>query len=429
MQAIEQCRVYRSVWDETAAAAPPAPPLTANADCDALIVGAGITGLSTALHLVEAGLRVRVLEAREPGWGASGRNGGQVIPGIKYDPIDILARHGRVLGEPLLHMVGTAADTVFELIERHSIQCNAVRAGWIQPAHSRRALQAVLSRARQWQDLGAPVDILDRSELARRLGTDHFLGGWIDRRAGSIHPLNFTRGLLTAAQSAGAIIHGRSPVVSLERSGRFWLARTAQGSYVRGEHALIATNGYTDKLWPGLRRTVIAGNSFIVATDPLPSDQGGASILPGGEVASDSRRLLLYFRRDAQGRFLLGGRGQFPDPHSERDWAHLERSARLLYPQLAGVPFTYRWAGRIALTRDFVPHVHEPSPNLRIVIGYNGRGVAMATQMGRYLARAIAKRDTLPYPITPIRPIPFHGLKRCYIGLAVAYYGLCDRLL
>src|SRR5690606_10600444 len=134
---------------------------------------------------------------------------------------------------------------------RHSIQCNAVRAGWIQPAHSRRALQAVLSRARQWQDLGAPVDIRDRSELAKRLGTDHFLGGWIDRRAGSIHPLNFTRGLLTAAQSAGAIIHGRSPVVSLERSGRFWLARTAQGSYVRGEHALIATNGYTDKLWPG----------------------------------------------------------------------------------------------------------------------------------------------------------------------------------
>jgi len=428
MPSTEQYGAYRSLWEETAIGAPPAPPLSGRTDCDVVIVGGGITGLSTALHLAEQGVKACVLEAREPAWGASGRNGGQVIPGIKHDPDEILARHGSIRGEPLLHMMASAADAVFDVIGKHRIDCDAVRAGWIQPAHSPRALEAVQGRARQWMARGAPAEMLDRDALAARLGTRHFLGGWLDRRAGSIQPLSYTRGLLAAAQAAGAAVHGHSPVVSLERSGRHWTARTQSGAQVRAEHALIATNGYTDGLWPGLGRTVIAGNSFIVATDPLEA-RIGAGILPGGEVASDSRRLLLYFRRDAQGRFLLGGRGHFPDPSSEGDWAHLERSARLLYPQLAGVPFTYRWAGRIALTRDFVPHVHEPSPNLRIVLGCNGRGVALATQMGRYLARAIAAGEPLPYPVSPIRPIPFHGLKRLYIGLAVAYYGLCDKFL
>ncbi|VEF42122.1 NAD(P)/FAD-dependent oxidoreductase [Bordetella bronchiseptica] len=417
----------RSVWTDTAAPAMATVPLAGHADCDVAIVGAGITGLSAALHLAERGLRACVLEARDPGWGASGRNGGQVIPGIKHDPDEILARHGRERGEPLLHMVGTAADTVFDLIDRYGLDCHPVRRGWIQPAHSRQALDAVLARARQWRARGADVAELDAGDVARRLGTGRFLGGWIDRRAGSIQPLRYTRGLLRAALSLGAAVHGQSPVVALQREGSRWLVRCAQGASVRAEHVLIATNAYTDDLWPGLRRTVIAANSFIVATSPLDPALAPA-ILPGGEVASDSRRLLLYFRRDADRRFILGGRGRFADPVSDADWNHLVRGARLLYPQLADTPFVHRWSGRVALTRDFVPHVHQPSPNLRIVLGYNGRGVALATQMGNYLAREISGGEPLPYPVTPIAPIPLHGLKRLYIGLAVAYYGLCDRI-
>lgn len=423
----DRCAAYRSLWEETAGSAPPADTLTGAIDCDAVIVGGGITGLSTALHLAEQGLKPCVLEAHALAWGASGRNGGQVIPGIKHDPEEILKRYGQDLGGPLLEMVAGAADTVFDVISRYGIQCDAVRKGWVQPAHSSRALAVVQDRGRQWIERGAPAELLDRHGVAALLGTDHYLGGWIDRRAGSIQPLSYTRGLVRAAASLGAKLYENSPVVSLDRSGQTWVARTSNGATVKARHAVIATNAYTDDLWPKLRQTVIAGNSFIVATEPL-DPAIGERILPNGEVASDSRRLLLYFRRDAQGRFIMGGRGQFPDPGSEKDWAHLERAARLLYPQLAAVPFTYRWAGRVALTRDAVPHVHEPSPNLSIVLGYNGRGVALATQMGRYLAEAIGLGKKLPYPITEIDPIPFHGLRRLYIGLGVAYYGLCDRI-
>jgi glycine/D-amino acid oxidase-like deaminating enzyme len=419
--------VHRSLWKQTALSPAPTEALTGSLSTDVVIIGGGITGLSTALHLGELGVSACVLEAQEPAWGASGRNGGQVIPGIKHDPKDLLDRHGSAVAEPLIEMVGTAADTVFDVIERYQIECEAVRGGWVQPAHSAQALDSVLERARQWIDRGAPAGILNRSEIAARLGTDKFLGGWIDRRAGSVQPLSYTRGLLRAALSVGARVHSNSRVVSLERAGQQWVATTESGARVQAAHAIIATNGYTDGLWPGLRETVIAANSFIVATAPL-SPKVGQYILPGREVASDSRRLLIYFRRDSQGRFILGGRGHFPEPTSEADWRHLVRSAHLLYPQLKDVPFEYRWAGRIALTRDSVPHIHEPSPNLRIVLGYNGRGVALATQMGRYLSRAITKGEKLPYPTSAIEPIPLHGLKRLYIGLAVAYYGLCDRI-
>lgn len=417
----------QSVWTDTAAPAPATPPLQGQAQSDVLIVGGGIAGLSTALHLAELGLCACVLEARQPGWGASGRNGGQVIPGIKHDPDEILARYGPERGEALLEMVGGAADAVFDLIGRYGLDCHALRRGWIQPAHSPRALDSVLARAAQWRARGADVQALGADEVARRLGTRHFVGGWIDRRAGSIQPLRYTRGLLAAAQSLGVRVHGDSPVVGLERESGKWLARCANGASLRAEHALIATNGYTDDLWPGLRRTIIAANSFIVATGPLDPALS-PPILPGGEVASDSRRLLLYFRRDNDGRFILGGRGRFADPVNEADWNHLLRSARIMFPQLAHTPFPRRWSGRVALTRDFMPHVHQPAPQLRILLGCNGRGVALATQMGRYLAREIAGGQALPYPVTPIRPIPLHGLKRLYIGLAVAYYGLRDRL-
>lgn len=152
--------------------------------------------------------------------------------------------------------------------------------------------------------------------------------------------------------------------------------------------------------------------------------------LPGGEVGSDSRRLLLYFRKDAAGRLLLGGRGSFAEPTSPRAWAHLERSAVQLFPQLQGIGYQYRWAGRVAVTRDSLPHVHEPAPGLTIALGYNGRGIAMATTLGRALATRLAGDDGAPFafPISHIRAIPAHPLQRLYFSAAVAWFRLLDQL-
>jgi glycine/D-amino acid oxidase-like deaminating enzyme len=265
--------------------------------------------------------------------------------------------------------------------------------------------------------------------VASRIGTHAYLGGWIDHRAGSIQPLDYVRGLVRAAQAHGAAIHGDTAVTSLAKHGGDWVLATARGATVRAARVLIATNGYTGNLWPGLRRTVIAANSFIVATDPLPPALAG-TVLPGGEVGSDSRRLLLYFRKDAAGRLLLGGRGSFTEPTSPQAWAHLERAVAQLFPQLEGIGFSYRWAGRVAVTRDSLPHVHEPAPGLTIALGYNGRGIAMATTLGKMLAERLASHGDapFPFPITPISPIPLHALQRLYFSAAVAWYRLLDRL-
>lgn len=325
-------------------------------------------------------------------------------------------------------MAGGAADSVFDLIERHGIRCNATRAGWIQPTHSSKLLGMLHARARQWESRGAPVELLDRTQISRRLGTDAFVGGWVDGRAGSVHPLSYARGLARAAQTAGAAIHSGTRAASIERGPKGWRIISAHGSHVDSRQVLLATNGYTDGLWPRLAQSVIAANSFIVATRPLPKDVG-ATILPGGEVASDSRRLLLYFRKDADGRLLMGGRGPFREPRSAADWVHLERAAQLMFPQLKDIEYEYRWAGRIAITRNFLPHVHVPAEGMTIALGYNGRGIAMATTLGKHLAALIGGTTRgLPLPPTSIEPVPFHALQRFYISAGVAWYGLLDAL-
>lgn len=424
----QQSSLPNSLWAATAKPGPATPALAEDKQVDVAVVGAGYTGLVTALHLAAGGAQVCVLDAGEPGWGASGRNGGQVIPGLKYDPDEMRKLFGGERAERLIDVAGGAADEVFELIERYAIDCDATRKGWIQPAASPAALRTIERRAEQWRRRGVAVELLDKADVARRIGSPHYLGAWVDPRAGSLQPLSYARGLARAAFGEGAEIHGHSRVTSLVREGTGWSLATAQGFRVRAERVVLATNGYTDALWPGLRQTVIAANSFIVATRPLPEDLR-RSVLPGGEVCSDARRLLLYFKQDAQGRVLLGGRGPFAEPRQAGDWTHLQRSFAGLFPRLAEVPFEYRWSGRVALTQDFLPHIHEPAPGLSVLLGYNGRGVAMSTTLGRHLARYIlGTSDGFPFPVTGIRPIPFHGLQRFYLAAGIAWYRLLDAL-
>ncbi|PRG05098.1 FAD-dependent oxidoreductase [Burkholderia multivorans] len=418
---------FSSIWSATAPPAVSTPALTASRRADVAIIGAGITGLSTALHLAERGREVCVLDAAQPGFGASGRNGGQVIPGLKHDPDDLLRMLGREQAAPLIELASRTADIVFDLIARYRLDCDAVRAGWIQPAHCAATLDVQRRRVAQWQARGAPVEMLDQAEVAARTGSAVYPGGLIDRRAGSVHPLKYLRGLLDAAMKLGASVHGRSKVCGLTRAGNGWRVVTANGYTVDADNVLIATNGYTDTLWPRLKQTLIAANSFMLATEPLPAAIG-ATVLPGGEVASDSRRLLLYFRKDAAGRLLLGGRGRFTDPDSAHAWAHLERSLARLFPQVKGVAIQHRWAGRVAITRDGMPHLHMPAPGLTIALGYNGRGIAMATALGQEIARCLTERRQPRFPVSPIQPIPFHGMQRLYFSAAVAWYRTMDQL-
>jgi glycine/D-amino acid oxidase-like deaminating enzyme len=418
-----------SLWVATARPAPATPPLDMSRQADVAIVGAGYSGLAAALQLAEAGASVVVLETGEPGWGASGRNGGQVIPGLKADPDELVAMFGLEAGEHLARVAGGAPETVFALIARHGIDCGARQCGWIQPAFTPADVGVVTRRAEQWQRRGAPVAVLDRDGARRLVGSPIYHGGLIDRRAGCVQPLSYSRGLARAAQKAGALVCGGSRVTALVRDGGRWKVTTAHGPMVSAERVLLATNGYTDALWPRLRRTVIAANSFQVATERLP-DSLRRTVLPEGHVASDTRKLLLYYRCDHHGRLIMGGRGPFREPAGPHDYRHLARMIGLLFPQLKDTRCEFYWTGRVALTRDHVPHVHQPAPGLSVFLGYNGRGVAMATTLGTLVAKnLIAPADNpLPLPITRIRPIPLHSLHRIYATAILQTYRLSDYL-
>ncbi|MGY2253285.1 NAD(P)/FAD-dependent oxidoreductase [Pseudomonas reactans] len=418
----------KSLWSATAPSVVPTPALSESVKVDVAIIGAGYTGLSTALHLAERGVSVCVLEANEPGWGASGRNGGQVNPTLKYDPEQLVQMYGPERAEPLISTVSNSADLVFKLIEKHGIDCAPVRKGWMQVSYSEKGVAGLHMRADQWARRGVPVQRLDAAAVASRMGSDAFAGGWLDSRAGAIQPLAYARGLVGAALAAGVRIHGQSAVTGLQRQGSGWHLQTASGAQVTADQVVLATNGYSSNLWPGMAQSILAANSFIVATKPL-TGHAAESILPGQETVSTAQRLLLYFRKDSHGRLLMGGRGLFNDPTSPTDFAHLERSLALLFPQLGPLEFEYRWAGRIAITRDFMPHVHEPAPGLTLALGCNGRGIALCTSLGQQLAgRLCDGKAEFAYPVTALQRLPMHGLQRFYIGAGVAWYSLLDRL-
>ena len=418
----------RSLWAATARPPIAAPPLKGEEAADAVVVGGGFTGLSAALHLAERGLKPVLLEAAEPGWGASGRNGGQVIAGLKADPAEIIAEFGPVRGKAIVDLLDGTADFVFDLIARHGIACDATRAGWVQAAHSEGALARVAARVADWQGHGAPVRLADKAELARILGTDDYVGGMIDARGGALNPLGYARGLADAAQRLGARIHGGSPVTAIEQRGRDWRVATAAGA-VTAPRVLIGTNAYTTDFWPGLAASVVPVSSFQIATVPI-GDNLRRTILPDGHVLSDTRRLLRYFRLDARGRMVMGGRGTFKDDPGANDTVRLRRWVGQLFPALADIEYEHHWAGRVAVNLAHRAQLHSLAPGVWAGLGYNGRGVAMASRMGALLADLATGTppEQVAFPITPLRPILFHGLRRAVLPVMTAWYGMLDRV-
>ncbi|MCC5810958.1 MAG: FAD-binding oxidoreductase [Ectothiorhodospiraceae bacterium] len=421
---LEKPSLPPSLWAATATEEPcQAPPLTGEASAEVLVIGGGYTGLSAALHLAEQGRDVLLLDAAEPGWGASGRNGGQVIPGLKDDPEAILEHYGQDVGNRIVGTVGGAADAVFDLVRRHGIACDAVQNGWIQPAHSPQALEVATARARQWERQGVDVRLLDADQVHAMIGCQPlYHGGWLDPRGGSVQPLSYARGLARVATSHGARLHGNTRVLRLQREGAEWRAVTGSGE-VRARQIILATNGYTDALWPGLRRSVVSLFSQQIATAPVPEELR-ARLLPGRQSVSDTRKLLWYFRLDAHGRLLMGGRGEFSDRPTLEQGKPLLAPLRKLFPELTDLPLEYSWAGRVAMTRDHLPHLHVLEEGVFAGLGFNGRGVAMGTVMGRLLAELAGGRppEEMPYPVTPLKPIPFHGLHRPVTRMLIHYY-------
>ncbi|MCL4068004.1 FAD-binding oxidoreductase [Pseudomonas sp. GX19020] len=374
------------------------------------VIGGGITGLSTALHLAEAGTAVVLLEAHQPGWGASGRNGGQLNPGLKYDPSQMIAKLGPEAGQRLVAFAWSSVQQTAHLINRLGIDCDLRLNGTLRAAARAADVAGVRASQQDMAGHGMPVEWLEPAEMARLTGHDHYHGGFLDRRGGDLEPLRYSHGLAKAATAAGAVIFGDSRAQSLTRQGAHWRITTAGGSLI-ADRVLVCCNGYADGLVPGLKQSVVPVFSSALATAPLPAALS-EKIMPGRHVLYESGLVTVYYRVDAKNRLILGGRGPMRPVSRPSALRPIARHAYRLWPELASMGWQAAWNGRVAVTTDHLPHLHQPAEGLLTMGGYNGRGVALATAVGRALAPCLAgeiEAADLPLPLSPLQPIRFHS--------------------
>ncbi len=415
----------RSLYADTARPAHPAPPLDGDRTASVAIVGGGFTGLSAALHLALKNVDTVVLEANQPGWGASGRNGGQVNPGLKHDPDTVVKDFGPDLGARMVALSGEAPNLVFRLIEHHQIACGALQSGTLRAAITARGAREVAASAEQWIRRGAPVSVLDRQAITGATGTARYHAAMLDKRGGQVNPLGYARGLTQAASQAGAAVHGDTRVTSLHKTGSGWRVETPTGT-VTAEKLILATNGYTDDLWPGLRRSLVPLFSAIAATEPLPQDLVDR-LMPIRSSLYEIGSITVYYRFSPDNRLLMGGRSVQRDVERPETLRYLTDYAVRLWPDLRGVKWTHGWSGQLAYTPDHYPHIHEPDQDVMVCLGYNGRGVAMSSAMGPQLAGRIMG-GPIDMPVTTIKEMPFHGLWRSGVAARVAYGRIRDML-
>lgn len=389
-----------SLWDSSAQETGVQNPMTGDSTVDVAIIGGGFTGLSTALHCAEKGLSAKVIEAQQVGHGGSGRNCGLVNAALWLPPQQVRAQLGETYGPRFIRTFGAGPAYVFDLIEKHQIRCEATRSGTIHAAHSPAGIEELRERHAEWQRLGEPVDLLDRAEVAGHVGSDHFHGGLLDHRAGTINPMGYCRGLARAALGAGAEIHTGTRAIRLTRDADLWKVETDKG-LVTARSVVLGTNAYTDDLWPGLKRVFTMIHYFQLATTPLGPE--AAHILPERQGVWDTGQIMFNIRRDSFDRLLVGSMGKVVGTH-ERGLSHrwARKQIARIFPELGALDFEEAWHGQIAMTPDHLPRIHALDANLFTPIGYNGRGITTGTLFGRTMAELLTGMDhaDLPLPIT-----------------------------
>jgi glycine/D-amino acid oxidase-like deaminating enzyme len=397
---------------------------------DVVIVGGGYTGLSAARHLARAGASVVVVEREHAGWGASSRNGGQVLTGLKLDASTLVDRFGEARARALFDSAIAAIARLESLIASESIDCEFARTGHLlaawKPAHfaAFRAEQALLARV-----FDHHVHLVDRAAQKTEIDSDRYHGLLVDERSGSLNPAKYVRGLAAAARRAGATIVEGAAARRIARAGARWSISLGSDAIDAGD-VLLATNGYTDGAASALQRRLIPVGSYIIATAPLDAAVAGA-LLPRRRMAYDSKNFLYYFRVTADRRLLFGGRAEFgtPDAQTTARAASILHAGMIdVFPQLTGTAIEYAWSGNVAFTRDEMPRAGRLD-GLYYAGGYCGHGIAMATYLGERIARRIAG-EPIDEPLFDdnFPAIPMYSGTPWFLPLVGAYYQVKDWL-
>jgi glycine/D-amino acid oxidase-like deaminating enzyme len=414
----------KNLWEATAEPSPEAGSLAGNLSADVVVIGAGFTGCAAALRLAQASTDVCVIEAETIGYGASGRNVGLVNTGLWVEPEKIEAELGRENGQHLNDMLMRAPDVVFGLIEKHSISCESTRAGTLYCAHAPSGFRKLERRTRQLIARGTLVQLLSSDEVREMTGSPTLHGALLDRRAGTIQPLSYVRGLARAAIKAGATFYTRSPVDSISHDGRKWRVVSGQGSIVAGS-VILATNAYTTALDTGTVPSFVPIEYFQFATKPLREDLRD-DILPKRQGVWDTATVMSSFRMDQGDRLIIGGIGRLDGLGASVHQRWARRKLTWLFPMLEPQDFEFGWFGRIALTYDHLPRIVRIGNDALTVHGYNGRGIGPGTIFGTALADYFltGRESVLPLPIVDQHRESFRLPKSCFYEVGATVFHL-----
>ena len=403
--------------------------LDENLTCDVCVVGGGYTGLSTALTLSEAGYDVILLEAQRVAFGASGRNGGQVCSGQRWDVVDLKRRFG-IEKTKMLWNIGEAAKMeVHERIKKHSIDCDYAP-GIIHAELKEKSLDHGWNEVQQLNNLHSydKIKFLDRLGIRNYLGTDKYAGGSIDMGAGHLHPLKFGIGLASAADKNGVRIFENSRVKEIKKGSQVEVV-TEQSKIIKSQYLVLGCNGYLGNLAPSVASRVMPINNFIIATESLGKEKA-ENIIRNNLAVADSKFVVNYYRLSSDYRLLFGGgenyRYRFPKDISGK----VRTAMQDIYPQLSDIKIEYSWGGTLAVTMSRLPDFRRVSPNIYSASGYSGQGVAMATMAGRVMSDLIRghseRFDILSNLPTPMFPggVTFRWP---LMALAMLWYSMKDK--
>jgi len=419
--------ITHGLWAATAKGKPELNVLDGEKNAEVAIIGGGYTGLSAALHLAKSGHSCVLLEANEVGYGGAGRNVGLVNAGLWLMPEDVISLVGQEHGETLIRVLGASPDLVFGLIDEYDIQCEAWRYGTLHCADSRAGYKALQERERQWQNVGAPVRLLEKGEASEMLGTEAYRAALLDERAGTVQPLAYAFGLARAAQKEGAKLYDRSPVIELDKGEGGYLLKTPNGQ-VRAGKVIIAVQGYPEQAFQSQVNNLVPFNYFQFATRPLnPSVL--ETVLPGKNGAWDTNLILSSFRLDEFGRLLVGSVGNVEGFAMDLNRAWAKRTIAKVFPQIPDVDLEYGWYGRIAMTTNHIPRFHVMDEGLAMVTCYNGRGIGPGTVFGKLMAQYMAggSETDIPLPVSPIKAVNFRRLRGLFYEAGSRVYHFAQR--
>ena len=418
-----------SYYAASAPEQPDRPALQGAISTEVCIVGAGYTGLSTALHLIEAGYQVVLLEAARVGWGASGRNGGQLVNSFSRDLDVIAAKESPEVARLLGSMAFEGADIIRERIARYQIDCD-YRPGGIFAAFTAKHLRELESRHALWSSYGhGDLQLLDAAGISAHINSPHYVGGLLDRRSGHVHPLKLALGEAAVIEQLGGTIYEQSRVVRLERSARP-VVHTANGGQVTADVVMLAGNAYLGQLVPELAARAMPCGTQVVATEPL-GEARARDLISHLECVEDCNYKLDYYRISADWRLIYGGGVSYGGGDPASIEAFLRPRLEKTFPQLRGVRLDYAWGGDFLLTLSRLPQVGRLTPSIYYAQGYSGHGVTTTHLIGRLMAEVMKGQSERFDAFGQLQHRPFPGgqaLRVPYTALGALFYELRDRL-